>query len=362
MKSFRTAFVEKLPFIALSLVSSILTILAQKAGWAIRSLEVIPLSSRVLVAAKSLIVYLWNMIWPLNLIPYYPYPKDVSLISLEYLPAIVVVIVITTLCVIMAKKQKLWLSVWGYYVITLIPVIGIVQVGEQSMADRYLYLPSLGPFLLMGLGASWVWTKASMAKDSRPVYQAAAVSAAVFAVVSLGYLTFRQIGIWKNSFTLWTYVIERQPRGVPHAYNNRGNAFITSGQLDQALADYDTAIELNPRYVEAYYNRGVAYGQAGLFDKSIESFTKSLELDPNKVDAYVNRGVSYTQIGQHDRALADFNTAIRFNQDHAMAYLGRGKLYFRMGNKGFALSDFQKACDLGSESGCKAFHALRSNE
>jgi hypothetical protein len=150
-RAFRLALIEKLPFFALSLLSSMLTVLAANKGGAMELMETVSLSTRVLVGFRSLVAYLGKMLWPLNLVPYYPYPKDASPLSLEYFSAIVLVIGITAACMVMAKKQKLWLSVWGYYVVTLVPVLGIVQVGGQAMADRFTYLPSLSPFL------SWVY-------------------------------------------------------------------------------------------------------------------------------------------------------------------------------------------------------------
>ena len=158
-QAFRQAAVEKIPFFALSLFSSIITILAQRGGGALSSIETIPLSIRLLVSARALISYLWKMLWPLNLVPFYPYPKqsEMSALSIfEYLLAIAFTLGITAVCVASVKRQKLWLSVWGFYIVTLIPVLGILQVGGQSMADRYTYLPSLGPFLVMGLIAAWV--------------------------------------------------------------------------------------------------------------------------------------------------------------------------------------------------------------
>ena len=105
------------------------------------------------------------MLLPLRLIPYYPYPKEVSLLSVSTLLAIGLVIVITATCVVLLKKQKLWLSAWVFYVVTLVPVIGIIQVGNQAMADRYTYLPSLGPFLIAGLCAAWIAEKVIWGKD-----------------------------------------------------------------------------------------------------------------------------------------------------------------------------------------------------
>ena len=174
-KTARTAIVEKFPFMALSIISSILTVLAQQAGGAIKSIEFAPISIRVLVGVKSLIIYLWKMVLPLDLSPFYPYPREASLFSIEYFLAIVLVAGITIASVVIAKRQKLWLSAWGYYVITLLPVLGIVQVGLQSMADRYTYLPSLGPFLVIGIMASWVWARAERLGEKSQVAKVLAV-------------------------------------------------------------------------------------------------------------------------------------------------------------------------------------------
>jgi tetratricopeptide (TPR) repeat protein len=344
--------VEKLPFIALSIVSSVLTVLAQRAGGAIKSTEFAPLSTRVLVAAKALIVYLWKMILPLNLSPFYPYPKEASLFSFEYLSAIALVTGITATCIATARKQRLWLSVWGYYVMTLLPVLGIVQVGLQSMADRYAYLPSLGPFLLMGLTAAWVWVLVQRLGKWSSIAKVLTAALSAFVIISLSYLTFKQIGIWRNSIVFWSYVIEKEPERVLLAYLNRGMAFEKRGQMDKAIEDYDKAIALDPLYYEAYNNRGVLYGQAGSFDKAIEYFDKSIGINPGDEDAYVDRGIAYALSGRYDRALDDFNKAILLNQDSAEAYFNRGNLYRRMGNKERSAADFRNACDLGKEEAC----------
>jgi hypothetical protein len=104
-------------------------------------------------------LYIWKMVLPLNLIPLYTYPRDISLLSPNYFLPILLVAGITLTCIIAIKRQKLWMSVWGYYVVTLVPVLGIVQVGGQAMADRYTYLPGTGPFLIVGLAIAWGWGK-----------------------------------------------------------------------------------------------------------------------------------------------------------------------------------------------------------
>ena len=352
-----TACAEKLPFFALGLAASIVTILTQRAEGAMTLIEVVPLSTRLLVAAESLIMYLWKMIAPVHLVPYYPYPESISFLSLEYLSAIALVIGITAACMVTAKKQKLWLTVWGYYVVTLIPVLGIIQVGGQSMADRYTYLPSLGPFFMIGLAVAWVWRTVNALQ--RPgLVRVACGAAAIFVFVSLSYATLVQISIWKNSFTLWSYVIEKEPGRVPMAYAYRGVAFERGGRFDKAIEDYERAIALNPSYYQAYNNMGALLGKMSLFARAIEYFNKAIALSPDYTDAYYNRGITYVAIEQFGRALEDLNKAILLNPDDATAYVERGNLHLRMGNRGLAIADFQTACDLGYERGCKALHDL----
>jgi protein O-mannosyl-transferase len=165
LKTFWPAVVEKLPFVVLSLISSVLTILAQKGSEALFMMEVTPLSSRGTVAAKSLVAYLGKIMLPLHLSPFYPYPLDVTFFSMDYLLPFFLVIGITILCLGLSRKQKMYLSAWSFYVVTLVPVLGIVQVGRQSMADRYTYLPSLGPFLVIGLGVAWVLTRTASSRQ-----------------------------------------------------------------------------------------------------------------------------------------------------------------------------------------------------
>jgi tetratricopeptide (TPR) repeat protein len=271
---------------------------------------------------------------------------------LEYLSAVILVGGITAACIVLAKRQKLWLSVWGYYVITLLPVLGIVQVGLQSMADRYTYLPGLGPFLLIGIMTAWIWARIQRPDKQGLIARSLTVAAALLVFISLSYLTFKQIGIWKNSIVLWSYVIEKEPERVPFAYINRGIAFEKTGQMKEAIEDYNRVIALDPLYFEAYNNLGVLYGQNELFDKAIEYFNKSVGIDPTYVDAYVNRGIAYALSGRYDSALEDFNKAVLLDQNSAEAYFNRGNLYLSIGRKDLAVSDFRKACDLGKQDAC----------
>jgi len=356
-KTLRTACGEKLPFIALSLISSILTILAQRSGDALQSMDFAPLSTRVLVAAKALIAYLEKLIWPLNLIPFYPYPQDIAPFSLEYLLPIVLVIVITIICLLLIDRQRVWLSVWGYYVVTLIPVLGIVQVGIQSMADRYTYLPGIGPFFIMGLVAAWAWSKVNALTTFGLPIKIVGLAVVILVCISLLSITLRQIDIWKGGLELWTYVIERDP-GIPRAYNNRGLMYVDRDQFDKAKDDFDQAIALEPTWYAAYNNRGMLYGRTGRFDNAIADFEKTITLNPSFFMVYNNLGILYAKTGLFNKAFEQFNKAIMLNQEHAMAYYNRGLLYLRTGNKELAVSDYQKACYRGNDNACSALKLL----
>jgi tetratricopeptide (TPR) repeat protein len=344
----------------------------------------------MLVAAKSLVAYLWKMLVPLDLIPYYPYPKEVALFSLEYLSVIAFAVAITVACVVMLKKQKrLYLSVWTYYVVTLIPVLGLVQVGGQSMADRYTYLPSIGAFLLAGLLVAWSLERL---RKKTPAIAYPGAATVIFLLLFIAFLTVKQMQVWQNSLSLWTYVIEKDPDRVPLAYNNRGRAFygkgqfdqaiedfnkaimldplsskaylnrgavlVERGQLDQAAADFNKAIALNPRYHEAYNARGSLLGMSGYLDRAIEQFDRAIEIDPGYSAAYVNRGSVYAMIGQNARALEDLDRAIQLDRYYAENYLIRGNIYLATGNKELAAPDFRRACDLGNESGCSSLQSV----
>ncbi|HXX81927.1 MAG TPA: tetratricopeptide repeat protein [Thermodesulfovibrionales bacterium] len=344
VESFWSSVIEKVPFIALSLISSVLTLFAQKT--AMQLMEFVPLPTRMLVAANSLIGYLWNMVLPVNLIPYYPYPKDISLFSLGYFFSIVLAVVISAASVILMRKQKLWLAVWAYYVITMIPVLGIVQVGSQAMADRYTYLPGLGPFLVMGLAVAWASARIQTVKTRSPALTRIAVAAAVFLCVPMAYLTVKQIHVWKSSITLWDSVIERTPMGVSIAYTNRGLALMKMGRLDGALEDFNKAIALDPSDYKAYGDRGLVFDQIGQSDKAIEDFDKAIALNPAFYEAYTVRGALFDKMGQIDKAISDFDKAIALNPRFGEAYYNRGVAYGKAGRYKDSLESLSRSIEI----------------
>ena len=346
LKTFWIASAEKIPFLVFALVSSALTILAQQAGGSIKSVADIPLASRVIVAAKSLIAYLSKMMVPLDLVPFYPYPENASLFSLDYIVPIIIVIAITAACIAVMRKQKFWMSVWSYYVITLMPVLGIVKVGDQAMADRYAYLPSLGPFLVIGFIAAKVYEKVSTLNRWRVLLRMACFFVAMIMLVSMSYATIKQIGLWKNSIVFWNYVIAGEPSRVPLAHTNLGEAYISKGQFDMATEQIRIALRLNPNDAGAYSNLGTAYLSEGLFDTAIDQYLTALRLKPDFVEAHYNLGYAYLSQGKFDMAIEQFLTVLRLNPNDAGVYNNLGNAYLSLGQLDMAIEQYKTALSL----------------
>ncbi len=357
-RSFWKAFAEKIPFIVLSGCSSLLTLMAKNGK--VITFKSLSRSERALVAARSLVLYIWKMVLPLNLVPYYPYPKTISFLSPEYFLPVILFAAITAFCLFKAKSQKIWLACWSYFVVSLLPVLGIVQVNDHWIADRYTYLPSLGPFLASGIAMGWAWKKAGASRHERFLKKAGA-SAALLAVLSMSYLTFMQIAIWKNDIVFWNYVIRKEPDKLPYAYLNRGRSFDNAGQLGKAIADFNKAIFLDPGYFKAYNNLGRVFSKTGQFDPAITEFDKAISLNPSFADAYNNLGITFSMMRRFNVALGDFNKALNLNPKNAKYYTNRGNVYFILGRKGHAAADFREACGRGDDNGCRALRQMGLN-
>ncbi|MBI5741577.1 MAG: tetratricopeptide repeat protein [Nitrospirae bacterium] len=343
--SLRTALVKKIPFIGLGVGSSLLTLSAQHAGGTMAFMETVPAPARMLVAVKALSAYLVNIILPLNLVPYYPYPEQVSLLSPEYISAALLITAISA-GVYAFKKRKLLPAIWVYYVVTLFPVLGLVQVGSQAMADRYTYLPGIGPFLAAGAGAAWLCMKFSGLETRGLFLKLFGAGAALLLLLALSYLTVRQTGIWRNSETLWSYVIEREPVRCFFAYNNRGLAFSRSGELDRAVADLRKAVTLKPGYADAHANLGIVYYKQGRLKEAVDEYMTAIRLNPGFAAARKNLASALYTGGHYAEALEHYRVVAELRPDDAGALADLGSAYGAVGAFDKAIEHFREALRL----------------
>lgn len=346
-KSFVKAVLEKLPFILAALCVSIATVSGQLSGILTTPQEFIPLYARMLVAIRGFWGYLEKIILPFGLTPIYPYPKaaEITIMSLQYiLPAAATAIIFMAL--VRNFRRPGWCqSLWLYYLVTLLPVIGIIQVGHQFMADRYSYLPAIAPFLAVGIGSAWLRERCS---GSRLKWMTVTTVALVL-FSGLVYLTIRQITFWRDSTTFWSHVIEREPHRIPFAYINRGLAYWEKGEYGKALVDLNRAVELEPTDFKAYNNRGLVLTDAGQPDKAIADFDRAIALFSNDPSAYYNRGNAYRKLGESDLAVADFSIAISMNPDDMKARNNRGLVFQERGDLERALAEYNDALALRPE-------------
>ena len=305
-ETWRRLAVEKAPLFAVSTASCLITLWAQRAH-AVRSLQEFPFGVRIENAIVAYAAYIGKTVWPAKLAVLYPHPGTgleawKILVSLGVLGAI-------TWLVFALRRSKPWLPVgWLWYAGMLVPVIGLVQVGQAGMADRYTYLPSVG----LALMVCW----------SVPATTRIAAAAGAAALV-LAAATWRQAGYWADSVSLFTRAIEvTRDNGIAHA--NLGLALYKRGDAASAIRHYQEAIRIFPRFVEARSNLGVAYADAGRFEDALAEYRRALELDPSDPDVYNNLGTAYYRAHRLDEALENFRQAVRLMPDHAGATYNLG--------------------------------------
>lgn len=379
-------FYEKTPFFVLSAAVSIITIIAQKTVGGLKSLEHATITLRITVALNSLVQYAWNIIAPIKLLPFYPYPKDASLAKPAYLLSAVIVISVTVMLVVLAKKQKLLLAVWVSFVISVFPVLGFFQAGWQSMADRFMYLPSLGPFLIAGIVCAYIWEKIASSGHNQTVLKVCFAATMLATYSAMAQLTIKQTAIWKSSVTLWEYNLTRAVKIYPEALFLRGSAYRDAKQYDKAIEDFSKAISLDTTYALAYIERagvlldkknyalaiedagrglrldpkleyghvirGTAYFLTGETSRSIEEYNAAIAKKPDSIPAFIGRGFANKSKGDTANAIQDYTKALSLDPGLTDIYLARGDLYLSSGSKAFALKDFQKACQLGNNPAC----------
>jgi len=327
---------EKVPLFLMAAASSVVTFVAQHRGGAMGMTYGVPFGTRVENALVSYVSYLWKMVWPVGLGVFYPYRIQVP--ALEWLGALAVLVGIS-MGVIWASRRRPYLGVgWLWYLGTLVPVIGLVQVGEQAMADRYTYVPLIGVFV-MG-----VWGVGELVASRRRVLWGAV---GLVGVVLLGCMvrTWIQVGYWKNGITLFEHALEvAQDSALAH--NNLGVALAEEGKLEESIPHYQQALQINPRYERAHYNLGLAMARQGKLDDAMTHYQEALRINPRFSVAHNNLGVMLAQQGRQEEAIAHYREALRFTPDHVTAHFNLGLALAVKGEPDEAIFHYREALRL----------------
>ncbi len=327
---------EKVPLFALSIAASVVTYIVQRKSGAVLSLNSIPLPARAENALISYIAYLVNLIWPTGLSAFYPHP--IKWPTWEVAGAGLLIVAVSAV-VLRALRSRPYLAVGCFwYLGTLVPVIGLVQVGEQSRADRYTYVPLVGISIMLAWGMADVFKRWPRART--------ALAACSIAVCSVWVaLTWVQIQYWKDSVALFRHALE-VTSGNYLAHVNLAMVLAEQRNTNEALEHLYTAIEEKPNYADAHYNLGAVLGLAGRNDEAVAQFSETLRLRPNDPDVHYNLGNALVASGKMNEAAGEFDASVRLNPNFANAQFRLGGVLASLGRLEEAIPHLSEAVRL----------------
>jgi hypothetical protein len=306
---------EKIPLLALTALSCIVTFIVQQKVGTVASIGAFSPGVRIANAFVSYIVYIGKTIWPNNLAVFYPHPGSLPL--WQTLGAGLLLIAVTILIIRTAKRFPYLTMGWLWFTGTLVPVIGIVQVGSQAMADRYTYIPLIGLFVMAAWGIPDLLKKW---QPAHPLRKETLFASSSLVLLSFFIVTRTQVAYWRNNITLYDHSLQvTSPSDI--ILGSRGVAYGKLGNYALAISDFDRAIEINPKYADTYYNRGLTYRKLGNHRQALEDFDRAIEINPEYAEAYYNRGVVYAILRNERQAIEDMKTAARFDIENAKKFL-----------------------------------------
>ena len=298
------AVMEKTPLFLMSLFSCVVTVMAQQEAGAISTLEIVPFKLRIANGLVSFVAYMGKMIWPQDLAVFYPHPIS-DLQIWKPVAAGLFLLIVSTVALWVAQRCRYVLVGWLWYLGTLVPVIGLVQVGEQAMADRYTYVPLIGLFIVV------VWGFADLVKGWRSRRWVVSVSAAVM-VLALMAGSWLQVAHWKSSVKLFKHALDATSNNYV-AHYNLGNALALQGKLTGATSHYNKALQINPDHAEAHLNLAVGLDRQGKHQEAIQHYAEVLRISPHDAQSHNNLGVALAEQGRLKEAVAHFTEALRID-------------------------------------------------
>ena len=330
---------EKVPLFIPVVISCVLTFFAQKSEGAVQALLSLSLKNRIENALVSYVNYILKMFWPSKLAVFYPHPGD-TFPAWQIFGAALLISCACFLAIRAAKKYPYIVIGLFWYLGTLVPVIGLVQVGEQAMADRYTYIPLIGLFIIVAWGVLDLFRKWHYQK----------IYLSVFAMIILSAFTARtffQISHWKNGVTLFEHAI-KVTENNHKAHNNLATS-LDSLDLDRAISHFKEALRIHPKYVIALNNLGIALYNKGNYDEAVLYFNKLLDIKPKKTDTRMNlANVLFIQ-GKSDEAVSHYNEIIKTDSENAEVHSNLAYVLFTKGKLNEAVFHYKEAIRINPE-------------
>jgi Tfp pilus assembly protein PilF len=329
--------IEKMPFFGLTAAASIVTFLVQRTGGAVN--EGVALFPRFINVLVSYVRYVGKLFVPLDLAFFYP-PQNWPLWSGAL--ALVALTSVTVAGMMLSRRQPAFFIGWLWFLGTFVPVIGIVIIGQHSIADRYTYIPSFGFFVALVWGVH-------AAVASRPKLQMATSGMAAVALLACIFLTRQQISQWHDTQTLCRHAI-KVTTGNYIAHDMLGAALEKAGHREEAMREHLESLRINPKNADAHNNLGVAYQHQGDLQAAVRELGEAIRLRPNHAEAYYNLGVALSDSGQLDKARESYLRALAIRPFHVNSHFNLGNLYFREGKLDQAAMEFQRTLEIAPNS------------
>jgi tetratricopeptide (TPR) repeat protein len=332
VREFRHRIVEKLPLFALSALCCAATILAQEATTV--PMEQLPLVLRIENALISYVVYIRQTFWPTRLAAFYPHP-GYGLLLWQVALAVALLVLISATVIALRKERPYLVTGWFWYLVMLLPVIGLIQVGLQAHADRYMYLPQIGLLLMV----SWTVTEvfASRSRFAKTLLPIAATTIVVSACTA-----WTQVSYWRNGESLWRQTLAVTSKNFI-AHNAFGLFLLDHNRLEEAIREFEKSIDARPSYADAHSNLGIVLIAKGEFDSAIIHLQEAIQLRPNEPKGHFNLGTILAQNGDADGAMAEYQKAIDSDPGYAEAHYGFGNTLYEKGRIDEALSHYEQA-------------------
>lgn len=308
--------IEKIPFFLLAVGAGILALLARETG-KMPTITEHGVLARLLQATYGLCFYLWKTVAPLRLFPAYLVDSSPGPAEMKYIICTIIVVLLTVSLIIMRKRWPWALTTWLCYLVIVSPVLGFVQSGVQSAADRYTYLGCLPFGILAGSAVTRLWLQWRAKDMSSALWLSCAVTASAVLLL-LSVLTFRQTMIWHDSQTLWRRVIQLDPANYI-GHNNLGLVLRDQGNPGEAIVHFREAVRVKPDDVYSRNNLGTALARQGNYQEAVVHFQEALRVEPYYADAQVNWGLVLMRQGNFPEAAIHFQEALRINPDNAKA-------------------------------------------
>ena len=331
--------IEKLPFLIVSLLMSIVTVFAQTN--AIGTTEATNFFQNILVASHSLLFYIIKTILPLNLSAFYPYPiKTSAIVNYEFLISLPIALILLSGIYYSKKFNKIIISGFLFFLINVLMVLQLIPVGKAIAADRYYYLSSIGLFFIIAYYFDMYGQK----------YTGKNVSYIIFSVLVLllGYLSLERQNVWKDSITLWNDIIQKDPENPNNydAYYNRGLAYELIDDRKSAIESYQYAAKLNTNDGDVFNNLGLSLYKTGKYIEALEVFNRAAQLKPDNANIFNNRGNVKSRLMDLKGALEDISKAIQINPNLADAYSNRGIVKTALNDYIGAMDDYSKTISI----------------